>query len=156
MNQRGLAQIIIILLLIAAASVAGVTLQKNFEKKKPVDKFLEQGKVESPAVSVVKKFCDSYFQGPPALNDVGVMQALNLLSQKATSSISQIGPSPSAALSHFANTQGIPDQGYTIDDVSEETEKVVVKTTWKYSSGSVTKIFTLVKEDSNWKINSLE
>jgi len=156
MSQRGLAQIIIILILIAAASATGVTLQKNIAKKKPIDKFVEPEKVGSPAVSVVKNFCDSYFQGPPALNDPGVMQALNLLSQKASASVSQIGPSPSAALSYFTNTQGIPDQGYTIDDVSEGAEKVVVKTTWKYSSGSVTKIFTLVKENGNWKIDSLK
>jgi len=170
MPKKGFAPIIVILLVLAAVSAAGLgvwfkfiapakDIDKNLVEKNPV---LDQGNNTSNPLSasalVVKSFCENSFKGPLALNDVGVMQALNLLSQRAIQSVSTIGPSPSAALTHFAGMryQGVPDQGFSIDETSETSEKATVKTTWKYSTGSVTKTFSLVKEDGNWKIDSIQ
>lgn len=175
MNQKGFAPIIIVLLFVVVGSVAiGVWFQSsgknNFllnlkapsEKqeetigqKKPAGTMVDQKASDSKSASVVKTFCDNFFKGPPALNEQGVMKAFDLLSQKAKQSMSVIGPSPSAALAHFAGVQDVPDKGYTIDEISEGAEKATIKTTWKYSSGPVKKTFDLEKENGSWKINSI-
>ncbi len=159
MNQKGFAPIIIVLLLVVVCSVAvGVWFQnsqKNLGKKEPTGMMADQKASDSQAVLIVKTFCDNFFKGPPAINEQGVMKAFDLLSQKARQSMSVIGPSPSAALASFAGVQDVPDQGYTIDEISEGAEKATIKTTWKYSSGPVIKTFDLEKENENWKINSI-
>jgi hypothetical protein len=177
MNQKGLAPIIIILLFVVVSSVivAGVWLQSsgknNFlsnlkapsegpeetiSQKRPTGAVSDQKVSESESALVVKAFCDNFFQGPPALNEQGIVAALDLLSQKARQSISTVGPSPSAALLSFTGVQDIPDKGYSVGEVFEEAEKVTVKTTWKYSSGPMAKTFELVKEGGSWKIDFIQ
>lgn len=161
MKQKGFAPIILVLIVVVASAAAfGVWLQvsrgeKTIGKKPPAEPVVEQNAPDSQAVLVVKTFCDNFFKGPPAINEQGVMAALDLLSQKAKQSMTVIGPSPSAALASFAGVQNVPDQGYTIDGISEGAEKATIKTTWKYSSGLVNKTFDLEKENGNWKINSI-
>jgi len=159
MNQKVLVPVILFLV-VGVASAVGLSVwsqssRKNLGEKKPIGTMVDQKVSDSQAVLVVKTFCENFFQGPPALNEAGVIRALSLLSQKATNSISTIGPSPSAALASFAGVQDVPDQGYTIDEISEEAEKATIKTTWKYSSGPVSKTFDLEKENGSWKINSI-
>ena len=135
MNQRGFAPIVVILLLLVVSSVFTVGILPNL--KAPTEKpeaTMGQKVPDSQAVLVIKTFCDNFLKGPPAINEQGVMNAYNLLSQKARQSVSVIGPSPSAALANFAGVVDVPDQGYTIDKVSEEAEKATIKTTWTYSS----------------------
>lgn len=161
MNQKGLVPVILLLVLVVVSVVAfGIWSQSSQKNnfltslKAPTGELEKKvGVTDSLAASVVKIFCENFFKGPPALNDVGVMRALDLLSQRAIKSISTIGPSPSAALTYFAGVQDIPNQGFTIDEVSKEGDKATVKTTWKYSSGSVKKVFSLVKENGSWKID---
>jgi hypothetical protein len=148
MNQKGFAPVII-LLVIAVASAAAFGI---WYKTRPA---VERQIPESQAVLVVKTFCDNFFKGPPAINEQGVMIAFDFLSQKARQSMSVTGPSPSAALAGFAGVQDVPDQGYTIDEISEGVEKATIKTTWKYASGPVVKTFELGKENGIWKIDAL-
>ncbi len=171
MNQKGIVPIIIVLLVVVATSIVAVGVWKSdllsnlkvpWEKpeetigpNRPPESPIGQPTSDSQAVLIVKTFCDNFFKGPPAINEQGVMLAFNLLSQKARQSMSVIGPSPSAALASFAGIQDVPDQGYTIDNIAETTQKATIKTTWKYSSGPVSKTFDLEKENGNWKINSI-
>jgi hypothetical protein len=157
MNQKGFAPIIIVFLLVVVGSVAAIAILPNI--KAPLEKPEQTvGKKvpASEAVLIVKTFCDNFFKGPPAINEPGVMAAIGLLSQKARQSMSTVGPSPSAALAGFTGVSDIPDQGYTIDEVSESAEKATIKTTWKYSGGPVTKTFELGKENGAWKIDSIQ
>lgn len=157
MNKKGLAPIIILLILVVAGAAAGgVWLQsKRIGKKEPPAPKTNQEPADSEAVSVVKTFCDNFFKGPPALNEQGVVIALGLLSQKAKQSMTVTGPSPSAVLASFAGVVDVPNQGYTIDEISEGAETATIKTTWKYSSGPVTKTFELGKENGIFKIDSI-
>lgn len=166
MNQKGLVPVILLLIVVVALAAAfGVWRQSSKKSNFPPDLKAPTGKLEekvgkkvpdSEAVLVVKIFCDNFFKGPPATNEQGVMIAFGLLSQKAKQSMPVVGPSPSAALASFAGVQDVPDQGYTIDEISEGAAKATVKTTWNYSSGNVTKTFELGKEEGNWKIDALQ
>jgi hypothetical protein len=161
MNQKGIIPVILVILgvVVASAIASGVWFQihqKQIGEKKPTGAMTMQQIDNSLAASVVKTFCDNFFKGPPALNDSGVIQALNLLSQKAHNSIANVGPSPSAALVTFVGTSDIPEQGFTIDAVSEGEQTATVKTTWKYSRGPINKVFDLVKENGEWKIDSIK
>ncbi|OGD62473.1 hypothetical protein A2160_00105 [Candidatus Beckwithbacteria bacterium RBG_13_42_9] len=112
--------------------------------------------VKEQAKQVIQNFMDNFIKGfPPNLNEGAIMAALNLLSTRARASISQIGPSPSAALASFVGIQNAPDQGYTIDQIFEDKGTATVETTWKYGSGNVQKTFSLVFEDNRWKIDSI-
>lgn len=166
MNQKGLAPIILLLIVVVVSAVAfGVWWQSSRQSNLSPDLKAPAGKLEetvgkkvpdSEAVLVVKTFCDNFFKGPPALNEQGVVIALGLLSQKAKQAMTVLGPSPSAALASFAGVTDVPDQGYTIDEISEEAAKATIKTTWNYSSGPVIKTFQLGKENGIWKIDSLQ
>ena len=124
--------------------------------KRPYGVTITSKATESLAASVVKTFCESIFKGPPATNESGTVQALGFLSQKATQSVSTKGPGPSAALVSFIGTSDIPEQGFTISEVSEGEEKTTVKTIWKYAKGPQEKVFSLVKENEEWKIDSIK
>lgn len=163
MRQKGFVLIpivIIILLLVAVGVVGGVNILSNLKApaEKPVAT-MGQKVPDSQVVLVVKTFCDNFFKGPPAINEQGVAIAFDFLSQKARQSISMVGPSLSATLVTFAGIRDVPgqvpDQGYTVDKVDEEAQKATIKTTWKYSSGPIVKIFDLTKENGSWKIDSL-
>ncbi len=155
MHQKGIAQIIVVLLILSAVTAGSVVAVKTLNQRSP-ESGTPTEPIQSSATPVVKSFCENAFKGEPALNDPGVMQALGLLSQRATKSISMIGPSPSAALMHFINVQNIPDKGFTIDETLESGQKAIVKTTWNYSSGPIKKTFTVVKENDEWKIDLIQ
>ena len=63
---------------------------------------------------------------------------------------------PCLTKTSFAGVTDVPEQGYTIDEISETAEKATIKTTWKYSSEAVTKTFDLGKENEIWKVDSLQ
>ena len=159
MNQKGFAPVIILLVLgTILAVVLGarfLSIQKNPGEREPIDIPADQGVPDSQAVLVVKTFCDNFFKGPPAINEQGVVIALGLLSQKARDSITDPGPSPSATLVKFLGVYDVPENGYTIDEILEGADKSTIKTTWKYSNGSVTKTFELGKGNGSWKIDSI-
>ena len=153
MNQKGLAPVgIILIVMVVLAAIPGVWYVKSGKSNFFPN---NQNFSNSQAVPIVKTFCDNFFKGPPALNEQGVMVAFSLLSQKAKQSMTVVGPSPSAALAAFAGVQDVPDKGYTIYMVSEGAEKATIKTTWKYTSGPITKTFVLEKENGSWKINAI-
>lgn len=175
MNKKGFTPIIILIIALASVVALGVWAKSSGSNtflsglKAPAGKVEKQTVGEKPtgiqvtpkapdslSVQVVKLFCENFFKGPPALNDAGVVQAYGLLSQKAKQSISMKGPGPSAPLVSFTGVTDVPDQGFTINEASETGDKATVKTTWKYSSGPLVKIFTLVKENGSWKIDSLQ
>ncbi len=175
MNKKGFTPIIIVILVLVSAVALGVwskssginifpslkaptgeEVKKQTVGEKPTGIQITPNVPDAPFVQVVKLFCENFFKGPPALNEAGVVQALGLLSPKAKQSIAMKGPSPSATLVSFAGVTDVPDQGFTIDGSSQAGDTATVKTTWKYSSGPLVKIFTLVKENGSWKIDALQ
>lgn len=109
-----------------------------------------------PPQTVVDDFMKSFTQIKTTnTNDPNAQHATTFLTKDAQKVVSQeASGSIASGLARFAGVQSIPD-GYTLGKPTTNGDTVVVATTWNYLSGPVTKVFYLVKEDTQWKIDTI-
>lgn len=114
----------------------------------------------APQVSpqtVVDTFMKSFTQIKiTTANDPNAQNAKNLLSQDAQKVVSQeASGSIASGLAKFAGVQSIPDGGYTLGKPVISSNTAIVATTWNFLSGPVTKVFYLVNDNNEWKIDTI-
>lgn len=106
---------------------------------------------------IVRTFYDNLAMSVPPLSDpIAPQMALDLMTERAKKTINLNSDNISGELLKFAGVQSLPDQGFTVIKTSEAGNTITVETTWTYSSGPVTKTFTLMQEEGNWRIDSVK
>ncbi len=112
-------------------------------------------KEQKQITAVVNEYANLMPQSVPSnLDDQAINKMVSLLSSQASENLA----SPhSAGLAQFAGIQDIPDQGITISAVNQKDQNTVqVVTTWHYSGMVTNKTFEMIKENNEWKINSIK
>lgn len=107
--------------------------------------------------TVVDTFMKSFTQiKTTTTNDPNAQNAKNLLTQDAQKVVSEeASGSLVSGLAKFAGVQSVPDGGYTLGKPVVSGNTVTVATTWNFLSGPVIKVFYLVNESNEWKIDTI-
>jgi len=101
-------------------------------------------------------FIQNFIKSAPPQSDAQAMQdAYAVLSQNAKTQVST--EFISRDLAAFVGVQDVPDQGFSIEDLQiEDTNKAKYIVGLNFSSGRVLKAINLIKEDGQWKVDSIE
>ncbi len=108
--------------------------------------------------TVVDSFMKSFTQiKTTTANDPNAQNAVQFLTKDAQKVVAQESTNNSLAsgLAKFAGVQSLPDGGYTIGKPTVTDNTIVIATTWNYLSGPVTKVFYLIQENGQWKIDTI-
>ena len=120
----------------------------------PVE-FVEEKKL-SP-VETVDFFCETFFKSvsPQEGEEYDIEKAFALLSENAQKSVLEKDSDTTIGLLNFAKVNTVPNNGFIIKGVSEVDERATVEVLWDYSGRQTSKIFNLVLENGDWKIDTL-
>lgn len=121
----------------------------------PVE-FVEEKKL-SP-VETVEFFCETFFKSvlPQEGEEYDIKEAFALLSENAKKLVLEKDSDTTIGLLNFAKVNTVPNNGFIIKGVSEVDERATVEVLWDYSGRQTSKIFNLVLENGDWKIDTLK
>jgi len=119
---------------------------------------------KSDAENVVSVFTENFLasvpgEGSDGVNGTKANVALGKLTAEAQATVKKNSPSSiSGGLALFCGIQDTPDRGTSISSSTKSSDgTVTVISKWTYSGGgAVTKTFTLVTENEEWKISKVK
>jgi len=150
----------VVVLVILAGGIwywrSGNAGERTKEPESSPIKFVEEKKL-SP-VETVDFFCETFFKSvlPQEREEYDIENAFALLSENAKKSVSEKDSDTTIGLLNFAKVNTVPNNGFIIKGVSEVNERATVEVLWDYSGRQTSKIFNLVLENENWKIDTLK
>jgi hypothetical protein len=108
------------------------------------------------AEEVSLKFINNFILiAPPAVNIQAEKDLLNSLSENVLSKIDK--EMLATEMASFVGVQDIPDQGVEIGELTLiDQENADLRIVLIYSGGEVEKIINLIKEEGEWKVNSVD
>lgn len=112
----------------------------------------ESENVEFAGYAFIQNYINS---ASPQSDPQAAQNAFSSLSQAAKTKVSP--DSISLDLAAFINIQGVPDQGFSVEDLQfEGLDKAKYIIGLNYSSGRLLRAINLIKENEQWKVDSVD
>ena len=119
----------------------------------PPQTFVSGEDIRSPE-DTVETFLSLILASTPPEPIAGAAQeAAALMTQDAAASLD--AAAPSGSLARFVGIQDFPDQGFEVVALTIEGDRAVVKAVLHFSGGDTTRVFTLVREGTDWRVDSV-